>query len=338
MPEIIGDNIDRLVTVEMRSQGIVRGNIVQLYEAARARLGQSLTMGAAMRLQEAIEPGAIVIITTGAGTWPWMPRGETDGPPGAASLARAITLGLGGRPVIVSEEDKLPAIVASCRAIGLLVEDTKTLRARSGVVTVMPFTTVETDALVDARKLLDDWDPKAIIAIEKLGPNAKGEFHSLQGFNTTSDAAKVQHLFTLAAERGILTVGVGDGGNEIGCGLIHEETRRIMPAGSVCRCPCGEGMATVVGTDSLVIATTSNWGAYGIAACLAFLLKDPSLLQDAATERRMIEQCALSGAVDGMNGLPVPWVDGTNLEVQAAVVAMLGMIVSNGIKTITRPF
>ena len=111
-----------------------------------------------------------------------------------------------------------------------------------------------------------------------------------------------------------------------------------MPAGSVCRCPCGDGMATAVSTDSLVIATTSNWGAYGISACLAFLLKDPSLLQDAATERRMIEQCALSGAVDGMSALPVPWVDGTNLEVQEAVVAILGMIVSNGIKTIARPF
>jgi D-glutamate cyclase len=338
MPEVIGDNVDRLVTVEMRSQGIVRGNIVQLYAAARAHLGQALTMQAAMRLREAITPGAIVIITTGAGSWPWMPNGETDGPPGAASLARAISLGLGGRPIIISEKEKLPAIVASCRAIGLLVEDARTLEARTGVVTVMPFTTSDTDARVDAQKLLDDWDPRAVIAIEKLGPNGKGEFHSLQGFNTTVEAAKVHHLFALAAERGILTVGVGDGGNEIGCGLIYEETRRIMPAGSVCRCPCGDGMATAVATDSLVIATTSNWGAYGISACLAFLLKDPSLLQDVATERRMIEQCALSGAVDGMSALPVPWVDGTNLEVQEAVVAMLGMIVSNGIKTIARPF
>lgn len=338
MPEIIGDNIDRLVTVEMRSQGIVRGNIVQLYGAARERLGQSLSMHAALHLREAITPGSSVIITTGAGSWPWMPNGETDGPPGAASLARAISLGLGGRPVIISEEDKLPAIVASCRAIGLLVEDARTLRARTGVVVVSPFTTTETEARAEAQTLLDDWDPTAIVAIEKLGPNAKGEFHSLQGFNTTAEAAKVQHLFTLAAERGVLTVGVGDGGNEIGCGLIYEETRRIMPAGSVCRCPCGDGMATAISTDSLVIATTSNWGAYGISAALAFLLKDPSLLQDTETERRMIEQCALSGAVDGMSALPVPWVDGTNLQVQEAVVAMLGMIVANGIKTIARPF
>lgn len=338
MPEVIGDNIDRLVTVEMRNQGIVRGNIVQLYSAARKRLGEPLTMLAAKRLRQAMQPGGTVIIATGAGAWPWLPNGETDGPPGAASLARAITLGLGGRPVIVSEERKLPAIVSSCRGIGLLVDDTRTVRARNGVATVMPFTIEDASARVEAEKLLDDWDPQAVIAVEKLGPNAKGEFHTLQGMNCSGDAAKVHHLFDVAAQRGILTVGIGDGGNEIGCGLIYEDTRRIMPAGRTCQCPCGDGMATIVSTDSLVISTTSNWGAYGISACLAFLLGDPSLLQDAATERRLIEQCALSGAVDGMSALPIPSVDGTSLEVQQAVVCMLGMIVSNGLRTISRPF
>jgi hypothetical protein len=51
-----------------------------------------------------------------------------------------------------------------------------------------------------------------------------------------------------------------------------------------------------------------------------------------------VEQCALTGASDGMSALPVPWVDGTSLEVQEAVVTMLGMIVSNGLRTIQRPF
>src|SRR5215208_7014134 len=62
MPHIIGDNIDRLVTVEMRTQGIVRGNIVQLYEAARAKQGAPLTMLAADRLHDAIRPDDVVLI------------------------------------------------------------------------------------------------------------------------------------------------------------------------------------------------------------------------------------------------------------------------------------
>jgi D-glutamate cyclase len=338
MPHIIGENVDRLVTVEMRSKGIVRGNIVELYAAARHQLGEPLTMLAAKRLREAVKPGDAVIIATGAGSWPWMPHGETDGPPGAASLARAITLGLGGRPVIVSDDRKLPAIAASCRAVGLLVGDADMMRARTGVATMVPFTTEEANARAEAEALLDEWQPRAVIAIENLGPNAKGEFHSLQGINASAGTARVHHLFELAMARGMTTIGVGDGGNEIGCGLIYEDTRRIMPAGSHCQCPCGDGMATVVSTDVLVIGSSSNWAAYGISACLAFLLGDNSLLQDAATERRVVEQCALSGASDGMSALPVPWVDGTSLEVQEAVVTMLGMIVSNGLRTIQRPF
>ncbi len=338
MPRIIGDNIDRLVTVEMRTQGIVRGNIVQLYDAARAKLCEPLTMLGAQRLREAIRPGDAVIITTGAGSWPWLPKGETDGPPGAASLARAISLGLGARPIIVSEERNLPGIIASCAAIGLLNVDARTLAARTGAVLTASFPVEDAAARTQAAALMDLWAPRAVIAIEKLGPNARGEIHSLQGFNCTEDTARVHHLFEIAAQRGILTVGYADGGNEIGCGVIYDATRRIMPAGAVCQCPCGDGMATVVRTDVLVVATTSNWGAYGTSACLAYLLNDSSLLHDPATERRMVEQCALTGAGDGMSGMSIPWVDGSNLEVQQAIVTVLQMIVSNGLRTIKRPF
>lgn len=338
MPEIVGANIDRLITVEMRNQGIVRGNIVQLYEAARKHLGESLTMLAARRLREAVRPGSAVLITTGAGTWPWLPHGETDGPPGAASLARALTLGLGAHPIVVSEEAKLPAILSSCRSMGLLVDDDRTVRGRTGAVGARSFTLLNEGAREQAESLLDEWSPTAVIAIEKLGPNAKGEFHSLQGLNCSAETAKVHHLFELASQRGIQTFGVADGGNEIGCGLIYEETRQIMPAGKLCKCPCADGMATVVSTDSLVVATTSNWGAYGIVAALAFLLKEPTLLHDAATEKRVLEQCAFSGAADGMTGMPIPWVDGTSLEVQQSVLVMLAMIVANALRTINRPF
>src|SRR5437867_2493841 len=169
---------------------------------------------------------------------------------------------------------------------------------------MVSFTVDDGSARAQAQELLDRWNPSAIIAVENLGPNAKGEFHSLQGMNATVGAAKVHYLFELATQRGILTIGIGEGGNEMGCGLIYEDTRRIMPAGSRCQCPCEDGMATTVSTDVLVIGGASNWAAYGISACLGFLVGDSLLLQDAATERRVVEQCALSGASDGMTALP----------------------------------
>lgn len=39
MPQIVCDNIDRLITVEMRRKGILRGIIAELYNAARGSLG-----------------------------------------------------------------------------------------------------------------------------------------------------------------------------------------------------------------------------------------------------------------------------------------------------------
>jgi D-glutamate cyclase len=335
---ITGESIDRLCTVEARPQGIVRGNIVPLYQAARAKQQEPLTLLAARRLTDCVVPGDTILITTGAGSWPWLPHGETDGPLGTASLARAVSLGLGGRPIIISEDRHLPAIAAACVSIGLLVTDEPTLRARTGAVHMCSFPAEDAAARLEAQRVMDRWQPRAVIAIEKPGPNRKGEFHTLQGYNRTSGTAKVQHIFELAAQRGVLTVGFADGGNEIGCGVIYDEARRIMPAGSICKCPCGDGMASVVKSDVLVFTAISNWGAYGTSACLALIKAEPSLLQEPSTERRMLEAVTATGAGDGMTGMSIPHVDGTNLQTQEAIITILHTIVVNALRTISRPF
>ena len=46
-------------------------------------------------------------------------------------------------------------------------------------------------------------------------------------------------------------------------------------------------MASAIATDVAIPASISNWGAYGIAAGLAILKRDPTLLHDGATERAM---------------------------------------------------
>src|SRR2546427_4177716 len=95
------------------------------------------------------------------------------------------------------------------------------------------------------------------------------------GVNVTAEHAKIQRLFQSAAQRGIPSIGIADGRNEVGCGLIYDDTRTIMEYGARCQCPCGDGMATTLPTDVLVIASLSNYGAYGVSALLGFLLGDP---------------------------------------------------------------
>ena len=86
MPEIMGEYVDRLCTVEMRPQGMPRGKIHRLYDAARRRQGgRPLTLLAAERLRGVVKAGDSVILATGAGGPPWMPAGETDGPVGVAA-------------------------------------------------------------------------------------------------------------------------------------------------------------------------------------------------------------------------------------------------------------
>src|SRR5438445_8033385 len=73
------------------------------------------------------------------------------------------------------------------------------------------------------------------------------------GVNVTAEHAKIQHLFQSAAQRGVPSIGIADGRNEVGCGLIYDDTR---------------------------IASVSNYGAYGVSAMLGFLLGDPDLVHD----------------------------------------------------------
>ena len=77
--------------------------------------------------------------------------------------------------------------------------------------------------------------------------------------------------------------------------MIYEAVRRIQPYGATCRCPCGDGVATVTATDVLVSASISNWGAYGIAAQLAYELQDVELFQSEEMEDFMLRQCCCRG-------------------------------------------
>jgi hypothetical protein len=80
----------------------------------------------------------------------------------------------------------------------------------------------------------------------------------------------------------------------------------------------------------LVVGAISNWAGYGIAACLAYLLKNPDLLQSVQTERQMGIDCVYAGA-EGEAGMKQPWVDGTSPETQEAIVALLHMLVKNAV-------
>jgi len=323
--EHIAEALDQLATLEIRSrqeQGVIR----KLHEAARAKLGKPLALGAAELLFDSVSEGDNVILTTGAGHRQFLPQGETDGPPGAVAIASVLAEGMRVTPILVTELELVDNLAATAAAAGLRLRNNESARTSQITCTVIAFP-ADNSAAAASADLLDTFQPAALVSIEKIGPNDAGVSHYASGIETTSERARVECLFDLAAVRGVPTIGIGDNGNEIGFGLIADAVRRHKKWGDVCQCPCGAGLATRVGTDALVVGSTSNWGAYAVAACLAAMLERPDLIRDPVIERHVLEQCVAAGAFDGSNGLAVPSVDGTPPEASASVQQLMKSVV-----------
>ena len=132
------------------------------------------------------------------------------------------------------------------------------------------------------------------------------------------------HVVTDARARGIPTVGVGDGGNEIGFGAIREAVAQQVPHGEV--------LCAASATDIVLPAGVSNWGCYAIMAALAIMRRDASLAHTPALERRLIEASPMIGLIDGSSGKLEPTADGMGIDVHTGVVSMLAETVRRGLR------
>src|SRR5881392_3831507 len=70
------------------------------------------------------------------------------------------------------------------------------------------------------RRLLADHRPTHLVSIERPGRTASGDYLSARGETVRPWNAPVDALFLMAPRR-VATVGVGDGGNEIGMGNVR---------------------------------------------------------------------------------------------------------------------
>src|SRR5262249_49813549 len=105
------------MALECRTVNI--GMLQPLYDAARKQAGGPLCEAAARHIVKAVKPGDAIVLTTGAGGPPWLFCGETDGPLGLAALARALSLGLGALPLIITEARSEQPVAATLAAAGV---------------------------------------------------------------------------------------------------------------------------------------------------------------------------------------------------------------------------
>ncbi len=280
--------------------------------------------GAAVAAARALAGAERVVIVTGFSVPPGTP--ETDGPPGAAVLGRALRL-LGARVRYVPDLAPSVPLAAALEALD-----------ESSQVDVYP------DGPDAARIVLDRERPTHLVAIERPGRSRSGDYLSARGESVAQWNRPLDELFVLArARRGRykrkrsdstnaaaphlqqathgrggltapVTIAVGDGGNEIGMGNVRA---RLSRGGRLMA-----RIASVVRVDHLVVAGTSNWGAYGVVAALE-RLTGRALLHTGAIERRLIQACVQAGAIDGIARTREPSVDGLPADVHAGIVDLL---------------
>jgi len=260
------------------------------------------TRGAAAAAARALRGARRVLIVTGFTVEPNMP--ETDGPPGAAVLGRALRR-LGARVSYVTDAPNVPLLEAVL----------KTLDEPADVM-LYP-------AVADgARRLLASEKPTHLVAIERPGRNRAGDYLNMRGDSVAAWNLPVDELCLVRGTQRPVTVGIGDGGNEIGMGAARAKIARLDPLRA--------RIASLVRVDHLVVAGVSNWGAYGVVAALGHLTGH-DLLHTPEVERRLIAACVAAGACDGVTRRREPTVDSLGVDTHAGVVDLLRLASRSGI-------
>jgi D-glutamate cyclase len=319
------ERMDRLVNIDFGGRGIEG-----LYEAAREKIGKPLVLAAAEKLA-AVPPGSVVLMTTGSVSRAWISARicENDGPAGAAVVARALTLGLDAIPVVYAEEALLGVIGDIYRAAGMSLVSLEEARRTSmpggklAVAVMRSYPLDDEQGRAQAGRVLDEIRPALVFSTERVGRNVNDIYHNARGVDFGMGRARIDYVFDEALRRGIPSVAVGDGGNEIGMGLIPEAIARHVQFGDTCNCGCGAGLGAVTSTDVLVTAACSNWGCYAITASLATLLGKPELLHTPDLEEVLLRRGVEIGLINSSQGRVDPNVDGIPLECHKAITALL---------------
>jgi D-glutamate cyclase len=303
-------NIDRLQSLELQGAALPYGVKARLFEAAQSVHKGSMVDGAARILSG---PPRVIGIVTGAQVPEKMPLGENDGPLGSVILAQALRKI--GHTVNFYTDDA--AAMPIEKLLNWLEVEAPVIRLERG----------NEDAQIEIANTLD-----VAVAVERLGGNPNGILYGATGVSRSDFRCNADTLFQKMSALGKASIGIADGGNEIGCGKIHEIISQTLSELNYCdRTPCGGGVFSVVPTDVLVIATTSNLGCAGIVAALALLQNDASLCHSAKDELRLIEKGVEIGLTDGGTGKVIAAVDGVDASDHAALVGLMQSIVQRAL-------
>ena len=209
---------------------------------------------------------------------------ETDGPPGSVALGNALKK-LGFSVTYITDKWSYDVVKSILQDEDELIE--------------FPITS-HIESLEFGNKLIKDFSPELLISIERAGLMNDGTYRNWKNEDISEFNAKIDHLF----EQFPKSIGIGDGGNEIGMGNLYNE---IIETSGL---PDNPSITTV---SNLIISSCSNWGAYGLIAAISKLIGE-NLLPSVDLSKEYIMKLVDSGAVEGMSGKKYYGVDRRNLD------------------------
>ncbi len=263
----------------------VYGVLVSLIASDRAQRGAPRLCTSAI-LQKGVE-------LLRASRSPWIVTGfavpplnvaETDGPPGAVALARALKK-LGKHVVLATDPLCLPVVVGAAR--GLAYEG-------------------DIQGVQSAEEILfpsRGHKPDLLIYVERLGSAEDGHYYNMRGEDIGDYTLPLDKAALRALGSGIPCLAIGDGGNEAGMGLFRDELKVMLPDFASC-------LSVIPATVTLPV-DVSNWGCYALAE----LLGPSSLGLSQGEEEAMLREMSAVGAVDGVTKRGGLTVDSFSLDV-----------------------
>ncbi|ASJ15979.1 hypothetical protein A3L04_02240 [Thermococcus chitonophagus] len=195
---------------------------------------------------------------------------ETDGPPGALALALALDE-VGKKATILTED-----IIADALK-----------EFYSNIITEIP------------KK-----EFSCLVSVETPGRASDGKYYSFSGMEIR--VSPYDELFIKAT---VPTIGIGDGGNEIGMGNLNLKGKYY----------------SIVKTTELIVAGVSNWGAYGLVANMS-IREGVNLLRD-YNEIEVVRALVSAGVIDGISKKREVTVDGLPMSIHSRILDLLREIV-----------
>lgn len=309
---VLLDEFERFIHRDPARRGLISSEATEAGQAAKTteRLGRGQLASAAIDLAQHARRVAIVTGFFIPHSQP--PSAETDGPPGSLFLAHCLQA-LGIDAAVITDGPCASALRAAADGIDFPLDR----------LFVSP---LKAEGWCD-EFLQSDFarDLTHLVAVERVGPShtpesAGGGFdvskehhnrcHNMRGVCIDGHTAPLHLLFERLPKfsPSIRTIGVGDGGNEIGMGSIPwSELRRRLSGDYAGRVPCR------IACDFNIVAGTSNWGAMALAAATCLLSDRVDVLQPwtQARQQSWLEHIVANGpAVDGVTGRREATVDG----------------------------